>query len=148
MRTASVADNWVRKIIDNRPNDEGFIVGPDIEWKPSFIKGHTGQVVLLQLCLMMFISYQKNCFVGVGIGDDLKNLARDYQIVCGKHSSSYGLQALVKEVLGLEVSKSNTIRISDWSKRDHTDAQIEYAFIDAYVCSRLGVLLMGRQQIK
>ncbi|ERN00926.1 hypothetical protein AMTR_s00002p00011760 [Amborella trichopoda] len=127
MRTASVADNWVRKIIDNRPNDEGFIVGPDIEWKPSFIKGHTGQVVLLQLCV---------------------DRMPDSSASPPRSATFRAHDALVKEVLGLEVSKSNTIRISDWSKRDHTDAQIEYAFIDAYVCSRLGVLLMGRQQIK
>lgn len=93
-------------------------------------------------------------FLGVGIGNDSNKLAGDYGLVSNNNvielgplavrvlGESYpknaGLVQLANEVLGLNVSKSPSVVISDWSAKVLTYEQIEYAATDAYLSYKIG----------
>ncbi|ERN03306.1 Werner Syndrome-like exonuclease [Amborella trichopoda] len=177
---SSIADEWVQKVIGKRKNDNGFLVGLDIEWKPNYGRGQDNEAALLQICVereclvlqllyldslprgvMKFLSHANNCFVGVGIANDLEKLEDDYGMKCRNHLElrkvasekmqkkdvlNCGLKDLVKQVLGVELNKSKRITMSDWSRTCLTGSQIEYACLDAYVCGEMGRVLVGGYQ--
>ena len=137
------------------------IVGFDTETKPSFTKGVTHKVALIQLSdterayifriirlsdeakrlLRMIIEDKKLIKVGVGIHDDARILRSDYewtpagmleirrltvekQIQVGSLSKIYAL------LYGKRLTKGQ--RLSDWEKETLTEAQINYAGLDAW----------------
>ncbi|GLJ31638.1 hypothetical protein SUGI_0635590 [Cryptomeria japonica] len=90
------AREWVRQ-----RTGKNCIVGLDVEWRPSFVKGGQNPVALLQLCsdnsclilqmlyvdfvptdLVRFLKEPELNLVGVGIGNDLKKLRRDHGLQC------------------------------------------------------------------
>ena len=140
------------------------VVGFDTETRPSFKKGQTFQVSLLQLAipnkvflirlnhtgvtpeLAALFSNPRIAKAGVGIRDDLKALQklRTFEPV-----SCYDLSTLAKEaglqvesvkkltalLLGFRISKS--AQTSNWEVATFTQKQIEYAATDAWVCLEL-----------
>lgn len=142
------------------------VVGFDTETKPSFTKGVTHKVALLQLSnadtsyifrlirlsedakipLREIIEDKKLIKVGVGIHDDARILRSDYewtpagmleirkltvekQIQVGSLSKIYAL------LYGKRLTKGQ--RLSDWEKETLTEAQINYAGLDAWAGLRI-----------
>ncbi|MDT8401138.1 MAG: 3'-5' exonuclease [Bacteroidales bacterium] len=137
------------------------VLGFDTETKPSFSKGKNNRVALLQLSdghraflfrmneigmpskLADILSDASVLKVGVAIHDDIKALKtirkfeargfielQDYVKEFGIVSS--GLKKLSAIVLGFRISKRQ--QVSNWEADVLTDAQIQYAATDAWVC--------------
>jgi len=136
-------------------------LGFDTETKPSFKKGVTNEVSLLQLCnsencflfrlnkigmpesLASLLSNQSIAKAGVAIRDDISGLQRlryfkpvnfiDLQsFVKDFGIEDNGLKKLVANILGFQISKRQ--QTSNWEQEELSPAQIEYAATDAWVC--------------
>jgi ribonuclease D len=139
-------------------------VGFDTETKPSFRKGKTHNVALMQ------ISTESKCFLfrlnKLGLTDDLKALLEDEDIVkiglsihddfnvmrrtCDINPKGFiDLQAYVKQfhimdislqkiyaiLFGERISKNQ--RLTNWEADTLTEGQQHYAAIDAWACLRI-----------
>lgn len=141
------------------------IIGFDTETKPSFVKGVTGnQVALLQLstsdhcflfrlnllgfpkALVELIADEKIQKVGISLRDDFQALRKRTNVKPGGFvdlqtiAVNYGieeksLQKIYAVVFNKRISK--TQRLSNWEAEELTDAQKEYAAIDAWACLRI-----------
>jgi len=145
------------------------IVGFDTETRPSFHKGQSYKVSLLQLALpdkaflirlnctgltKEIISFFENDEIlkaGVGIRDDIKALQKlkrfhaDGFVELSTIARNKGLQVesvkkLAGLVLGFRISKS--AQTSNWEAEQYTEKQISYAATDAWVCLKLYSSLM------
>uniref|UniRef100_A0A5K1DS10 3'-5' exonuclease domain-containing protein n=2 Tax=Nymphaea colorata TaxID=210225 RepID=A0A5K1DS10_9MAGN len=96
-----VVDRWVGDVTA-RTYRKGLVVGLDCEWRPSFTKGRTNKVGLIQLCVgskcltvQLLYTTNRHCgllsflldptinFVGVGIDGDARKLVYDHGIRVG-----------------------------------------------------------------
>lgn len=140
------------------------IVGFDTETKPTFKKGQSSNMALLQLAtaeVALLIRVQQvglpqeliHLFsnphihkVGAAIHDDIKLLQKlekfnpqgfvDLQNVLPEYGiTSISVQKMTGIVLGLRVSKSQ--QLSNWEQPQLTDAQQQYAAVDAWVCKEV-----------
>ena len=140
------------------------VVGFDTESKPSFTKGKSNKIALMQ------ISTQKRCFlfrlqmigknqrlkeflenenikkIGVAIHGDLRNLRVwskfepknfvDLQNIVGDYGiEELGLQKIYAIVFGIKISKSQ--QISNWEAKILNRAQQIYAATDAWACRQI-----------
>ncbi len=137
------------------------LIGFDTETKPSFKKGVTHQVCLLQLAtseicflfrlhlipfhpkLSAILSNPKITKVGVSIKDDIRILNKRGKF---KPQGFIDMQNMAKEIgikdislqkiyailFGKRISK--TQRLSNWESEVLTPAQQQYAAIDAWAC--------------
>lgn len=145
------------------------IFGFDTETKPTFKKGKLNDVSLLQLSvgecaflfrlnkiglpesLAKFLADPNIQKIGVAIHDDLSSLqkitpfepagfidlqtfVKDFGIL------DNGLKKLTANVLGFKISKRQ--QTSNWEADVLTEAQIEYAATDAWVCFEIYKTLM------
>ncbi|NPA69048.1 MAG: 3'-5' exonuclease domain-containing protein 2 [Chlorobi bacterium] len=146
------------------------ILGFDTETKPAFKKGVTHKVALLQLAtsdkaflfkldktglpdVVVKILENKNIIkTGVAIRDDLKALKKikhfipggfvDLQTFSDKFGiADNGLKKLTANLLGFRISKG--ARLTDWSKKVYTDAQLTYAATDAWVSHEIYLKLLS-----
>ncbi|KAJ8449743.1 hypothetical protein Cgig2_001399 [Carnegiea gigantea] len=97
-----------------------------------------------------FLGNDDYTFVGVGIAGDAQRLYDDCGLVvsngvdlCFLAADSPGLRnagltALAKEVLDVDYNKPRTITMSNWAKEQLSDAQIQYACIDAFLSFEIG----------
>jgi ribonuclease D len=149
------------------------VLGFDTETKPTFKKGVTHQVALIQLAsddLAVLIRIQKTGIfpelkalledekiakVGIATKQDLKELKEsgDFEpkgfIDLNKEAPRYGYESVgVKNlsamILGFRVSKRQ--QTSNWEAPQLTEAQIRYAATDAWVCREI-YLRMKKQPI-
>ncbi|CAL4947549.1 unnamed protein product [Urochloa decumbens] len=109
-----------------------------------------------------FFADRRFTFVGVGVRDDASMLRDGYGLevahavdlrrlaarALGRSElRRAGLQALVREVMGVEMEKPHRVRVSAWDKRKLTEDQFKYACADAFasmkVGRRCGILLAG-----
>jgi ribonuclease D len=144
-----------------REIEEHTQVGFDTETRPSFRKGESHQVSLLQLAIPQkvflirlnytgltkeIISFMENdtlAKAGVGIRDDIKALHKLNKF----HAAGFeelsilarqaGLQVesvkkLAALLLGFRISKS--AQTSNWEAEKLSEKQLEYAATDAWVC--------------
>lgn len=140
------------------------IVGFDTESKPSFKKGISNGIALLQLAtsnkslliriketgitnsLVKLLEDPNTIKVGAAIRDDLKGLFKirkftpkafiDLQNVAQKFDiESVSVRKLAAIVLQGRVSKRQ--QLSNWEANPFTDQQIEYAATDAWVCKKI-----------
>ncbi|MBS0012290.1 MAG: 3'-5' exonuclease domain-containing protein 2 [Bacteroidales bacterium] len=156
-----VVDNHERLKDSIRLLKNAEILGFDTETKPSFSKGRNNRVALLQLSdarraflfrvneiglpdeLIDILSDESVTKVGVAIHDDIKGLKairnfrpggfielQDYVKDFGITSS--GLRKLSAIILGFRISKRQ--QVSNWEANGLTDAQLQYAATDAWVC--------------
>lgn len=140
------------------------ILGIDTETRPSFQKGKSYPVCLLQ------VSTHDTCFlfrmnffglspalirlleddtvlkVGLSIRDDFRNLNKRARFTPGRYVElqdfvrpfgiqDMSLQKLYANVFGERISKSQ--RLSNWEANILTEAQKRYAATDAWACIRL-----------
>ncbi len=147
------------KVIENVEKEH--FLGFDTETRPSFKKGKTYQVSLLQLGtdekvflfrlnkigipkrLAEILASEKISKIGVAIHDDIASLRkiREYepngfvdlqQYVNNFGIEDNGLKKLVANILGFRISKRQ--QTSNWEADVLSTAQIEYAATDAWVC--------------
>mgnify|MGYP001216221822 CR=1 FL=1 len=140
------------------------IVGFDTETKPSFKKGQANGVALLQLSsneialiiriqstgipktLLKLLQNEKTLKIGAAIHDDIKALQKvksftpagfiDLQnFAKEKKIESKSVRKLAAIVLNMRVSKSQ--QLSNWESETLTDAQLQYAATDAWVCKEI-----------
>ncbi len=136
------------------------VLGFDTETRPSFTKGESYRVSLLQLAtekeaylfrlnkfrmpkvLVDLLSSKDVLKAGVGIPDDLNGLKKivtftpqgfvDLSLEVKKRGfTSLGLRALTAIFLKKRLSKA--AKVTNWERVDLTDAQLKYAALDAYV---------------
>ena len=151
--------NKLKSAIEVLKNEE--VVGFDTETKPSFEKGKTNKVALLQLstadtCYLIrlnvlgmqnsvieILSSEKPLKVGLSLKDDYKMLSRrrsfrpvgflDLQSVIGKFGiKDLSLQKIYAIIFNKKISKSQ--RLTNWQAPNLTLAQQTYAAVDAWAC--------------
>ncbi|CAM6095242.1 unnamed protein product [Calypogeia fissa] len=98
--------------------------------------------------LIQFLKDPERKIAGVGIYGDTKKLRRDFGLICGgevelttlavahfknEELKRVGLKVLAKHVLGLDMNKSKTVTMSNWSKSYLDRRQVEYACLDAWI---------------
>lgn len=140
------------------------VIGFDTETKPSFKRGQTNNVALMQLsthttcylfrlnhiglpeCLKAFLENEAILKIGVSIHDDFHNLHKLYQL---NPANFIDLQAYVKQfnihdnslariygiVFGKRISKGQ--RLTNWEADALTAAQQNYAALDALACVQI-----------
>lgn len=140
---------------------EAKIIGFDTETRPSFKRGHTFKMALIQLCTQdccyLFrtneIGYPKELIdiledpnilkVGLSIHDDFHNLRRVTNI---EPKGFIDLQTFVKDykiadnslsrlygiLFGYRISKGQ--RLTNWENAELTPLQKNYAALDAFAC--------------
>lgn len=143
---------------------QSSILGFDTETKPSFKKGNTNSVALLQLAsedialiiriksiglpkaLVQLLQNKNILKIGAAIHDDIKSLQKihpftpagfiDLQnLVKEKNIESKSVRKLAAIVLNVRVSKNQ--QLSNWESDILTDAQLQYAATDAWVCKEI-----------
>ena len=139
-------------------------IDSDTETKPSFKKGSVNQTSLLQLStaneaflfrlnktglcpsLIKLLESTKLFKVGVGIRDDIRGLNQLARFKPGRFvelqdvAKNFGIDVFsLKGLAGLmlEVRVSKRQRLSNWEADTLTQAQIDYAAIDAWIALRL-----------
>jgi ribonuclease D len=156
------------KII-NRLNKE-LVLGFDTETRPTFRKGKTNQVALLQLStntdaylfrlnriglpesLAKLLASKNIMKIGVALKDDLRTLRklREFkpegfidlqQYVKDFGIEDNGLKKLVANILNFRISKGQ--QTSNWELEDLSPQQMEYAATDAWVCYEIFKKLNG-----
>lgn len=149
---------WLPTLLKSR------IIGFDTETKPSFKKGQTNSVALLQIASdeialiirlastgipksLLKVLQDKNIIkVGAAIHDDIKSLQKiqtfkpqgfiDLQnFAVEKGIENKSVRKLAAIVLNVRVSKSQ--QLSNWESETLTEAQLQYAAIDSWICSEI-----------
>ncbi|CAH9087548.1 unnamed protein product [Cuscuta europaea] len=108
--------------------------------------------------LKRFMSDSTFAFVGVEVTNDVGKLREEYGLACGKsvdivelartkfpgkfNQQGVGLTSLAKEICGVDVTKPEDVRRSDWAAAELSSAQVQYASIDAYASFRVGQSLL------
>lgn len=137
------------------------IVGFDTETKPSFKKGVTNKVALLQLstlhksylfrlnligipdCLARFLANPEIRKIGLSIKDDFNMISGRSDVkpqgfvelqefVPSLGIQEKGLQRIYALLFGRKISKAQ--QLSNWEAESLTPAQQQYASIDAWAC--------------
>ena len=140
------------------------IVGIDTETRPSFAKGKSYEVSLLQLstedtCFLFRLNYigmpkvlvdllqdGRQLKVGLSLRDDIMNLKRKHefapngfldlqQYVKEMGIEAQSLQKIYALLFGKKISKSQ--RLTNWEADVLTDRQKGYAAPDAWACVRI-----------
>lgn len=158
-------------IAELRKND---IVGIDTETKPSFIKGVSHKVSLLQIatpeqCFLFrlnrigfpkvladFLADKNITKVGLSLHDDLRKLRKRHHF---KPENFIDIQSIVKNygimelslqkiyaiIFGKKILKSQ--RLSNWEKPQLTDKQLQYAAIDAWASLQIYLQLTKEEPL-
>ena len=145
------------------------IIGIDTETKPSFKKGIINTVALLQIAtdkkayiirlkkvkmsaqLVAIFSNKEIKKIGIAIFDDLKDLKKlhpfkdesvvDLNLLAPKLGfESIGAKKLSALVLGIRISKRQ--QVSNWEAQKLSQAQIDYAATDAWICREIYLKLV------
>ena len=145
------------------------LIGIDTETKPSFKKGQINQVALLQIAtdkkayiirlkmvemseeLAAIFSNKDIIKVGIAVRDDLKDLKKikpfneqsviDLNVLAPQLGfESIGAKKLSALVLGIRISKRQ--QVSNWEAVDLSQAQIDYAATDAWICREIYLKLV------
>jgi len=145
------------------------LIGIDTETKPSFKKGQMNQVALLQIAtdkkayiirlklvamsktLASIFSNPDIIKVGIAVIDDLKDLKKlqafeeksvvDLNVLAPQLGfESIGAKKLSALVLGIRISKRQ--QVSNWESSNLTQAQIDYAATDAWICREIYLRLV------
>ncbi|KAL1545980.1 Werner Syndrome-like exonuclease [Salvia divinorum] len=129
-------------------------------------KSATLQLCINDKCLIMQLFYMDQIpqsikdfllspnftFVGIEVEDDVKKLKNEYGLDClmskdiraaAKARWPYrfrrpGLKDLAKELCGLNMLKPKHVCMSNWEARVLSEAQVEYACIDAFASYKIG----------
>lgn len=144
------------------------VLGYDTETRPAFKKGLVYDMALLQLStadtavlwrlqkvempreLIEILQSKEVLKVGAAIRDDIRGMQRmkrfraegflDLQQIVGDYGiQEISVRKMAALVLGIKVSKAQ--RLSNWEAVSLTDAQQDYAAMDAWVCREIYIEL-------
>lgn len=151
------------------------IVGFDTETKPSFAKGVSHKVALIQIAtekvcylfrlnligipleLEKFLGNKSIKKIGLSLHDDMLALnkrARIYPenfIDLQKIVADYGIEEMsLQKMYALIFKKkiSKTQRLSNWEAAELSEAQMHYAAMDAWACREIYLHLLPLKKIK
>lgn len=109
--------------------------------------------------LSNFLSDDRFTVVGVGVEDDVERLQEEYgvEVECSvvdlrdlaaeamgrEEMRRFGLQNLVREVMGLHLEKDRRVRLSRWDRERLTGEQMAYAAVDGFASFEVGRRLMA-----
>lgn len=146
----------------DRLREGNKVLGFDTETKPSFRKGKSYKVSLLQLSspdlavlvrllpawdkkliepVQKILKSKRITKVGVAIGDDAKGLWADHGLITNKMidlrtiAKAAGVEVLsLTKLYAVLYNKriSKGQRLSDWEREELTEGQVDYAALDAY----------------
>ena len=145
------------------------IIGFDTETKPSFKKGQVNSIAILQFAtpevalliqlkqvglpqmLLDLLENPQILKIGAATHDDIKGLKKiskftpngfvDLQSIVSEYGiESLSVRKLAAIVLGYKVSKSQ--QLSNWESTELSEAQQQYAAIDAWVCREIYLKLI------
>ncbi len=146
------------------------IIGLDTETRPSFTKGTSYKTSLVQIAtskkvflfrlnkigfpigLAKIFESKKIQKIGIAVGQDLKEIRGqffhfnaheiiDLNILCKNIGfENIGAKNLSAMVLGFSISKRQ--QTSNWDNLELTEAQINYAATDAWICREIFIKLM------
>jgi ribonuclease D len=152
------------------------IIGFDTETKPSFTaNSKRNSVALLQLSgrdkafifrlhslglpqeLAAILSSSKVIKVGAAVNDDIKGLQRiskftpkafvDLQSIAANWGVlEKSVRKMAAIIIGVRVSKSQ--QLSNWESSDLSNAQLNYAAIDAWICQKMYLKLLSTPKPK
>ncbi|NCB18356.1 MAG: 3'-5' exonuclease domain-containing protein 2 [Bacteroidia bacterium] len=152
------------------------IIGFDTETKPSFTANtKRNSVALLQLSgrdkafifrlhalglpmeLAAILSSSKVIKVGAAVNDDIKGLQRiskftpkafvDLQSIAANWGVlEKSVRKMAAIIIGVRVSKSQ--QLSNWESSDLSNAQLNYAAIDAWICQKMYLKLLSTPKSK
>ncbi len=155
---------------------KGFpIVGIDTETRPSFAKGRTYEVALMQVstedtcflfrlnyigmpdALVEFLQDGRQLKVGLSLRDDIQRLQAKHKFtprgfldlqsyVKEMGIEAQSLQKLYALLFGKKISKSQ--RLTNWEADVLTDRQKGYAATDAWACVRIYKYLEERKRMQ
>lgn len=147
------------------------IVGFDTETKPSFVKGETHQVALMQIsdasvcflfrlnkigipkCLSDFLQTKKVIKIGLSTKDDFRALSQikkdikpDNFIELQNYVTDFGIEEkslskIYAIIFGKRISKGQ--RLSNWEAEELQIKQQQYAALDAYATRKIYIELEG-----
>ncbi|XP_042484233.1 Werner Syndrome-like exonuclease [Macadamia integrifolia] len=173
IKSASMLDTYVHELRALCAGHTKPICGLDVEWNPTSTQNVSilqlcigTRCLIIQLCYLNVVPESlKNLlaasdvsFVGVGITQEIAKLSKGYGLVCSNaielgplaarvHGNpkykEYGLANLARGIVGLNVEKPTSVTCSCWNNDPLTDAQIQYATIDAYASNLIGKKLLG-----
>ncbi|XP_049351312.1 Werner Syndrome-like exonuclease [Solanum verrucosum] len=106
--------------------------------------------------LKNFLGNPNFTFVGVEVAEDILKLKNEYGLVCTSQAdirdvaknkwpgrfSRPGLKDLANEICGLYMPKPKHVCQSNWEASVLSEAQVEYACIDAYASYKIGHKLL------
>ncbi|PIN25059.1 DNA helicase [Handroanthus impetiginosus] len=159
----AIASQWISDVeFIHRHHLQCLIVGLDVEWCSSYYGCISNPVATLQLsigdrCLIFqlihcssipsslvnFLANPNYTFVGVGIKQDLEKLESLAAEAYGrKELKNAGVKVLARVVMGKEVDKPKEVTLSRWDNQRLTPAQVQYACVDAFVCFKVGRILI------
>ncbi|XP_027769947.1 Werner syndrome ATP-dependent helicase homolog [Solanum pennellii] len=106
--------------------------------------------------LKKFLANPNFVFVGVEVAEDILKLKNEYGLVCNSYDdirdfamnewpgrfSRPGLKDLASEICGLRMTKPDHVCQSNWEASVLSEAQVEYACIDAYASYKIGHKLL------
>ena len=156
--TKAKLDRFKKKI------DPTEVIGFDTETRPAFKKGQYNdcslvqlafkdEVVLFRLHLIGFptvisdlLSDERFTKIGIAIHDDLRELCNirpfepskfvDLNVECPKIGfENIGAKKLTAMVLDKRISKRQ--QVSNWERKELTEAQVKYAATDAWICREI-----------
>lgn len=99
-------------------------------------------------------------FVGVGVESDVEKLVEDYELAVGNavdlravaeeklgvsNLKNAGLKELSRRVLGKEVVKPKRVTLSRWDYEWLSNAQVQYACLDAFLSGEIGRALFAME---
>ncbi|KAK1317730.1 hypothetical protein QJS10_CPA05g00176 [Acorus calamus] len=127
-------------------------MGLDCEWRPTFIPNTSNRCATMQLCVgnrclivqLFYIDAIPSSLKDfVRTPNDIEPLAMRYRNWSFLGLARPGLEVFAREIVGLHMEKPKHVTQSDWQARELSEAQIQYACIDAYASYKLGVKLLG-----
>ncbi len=146
------------------------IIGFDTETRPSFTKGVTNKMALLQLSgderaflfrlnrmalvkpILRLLENENVLKIGAAVRDDIRGLQKfrrftprgfvDLQTIAPNYGiAEKSLRKLAGVVLGVKISKAQ--RLSNWEAQTLTEAQQRYAATDAWISREIYMKLMS-----
>ncbi len=163
IKTSDELDNELMALRKER------VVGFDTETKPSFRKGENNLISIMQLAtdsvalivklketkvtngLKQFLENPEIFKVGAAVRDDIKAIQKlrkinpegfiDLQSLVPRYGiDSLSVRKMAAIVLGYKVSKSQ--QLSNWDADSLTEAQQQYAAVDAWACRLIYLKLL------
>lgn len=158
VNTADDLERWLPRLLEEK------ILGFDTETKPSFKKGEKNSIALLQLAssnlallirlrvlglpkeLVKLLENPKILKIGAATRDDIRFLSKitpfkpegfiDLQQVVPQYGiENLSVKKMAAIVLNGKVSKSQ--QLSNWNADSLSEAQQQYAALDAWVCREI-----------